>query len=107
MTRPTASFPVPEDTVMGKTPTISRLEPSGVEQGWEGTVKIHGSSFESSNFPRFDATMARTIYKTDRLLEAEVQANVTGTAGTKKVKVYTSTGAVSNEIEFVVSPRKG
>lgn len=83
-------------------PSISFLEPNTVKRDWEGTVEIHGSNFDRGSFALFDGVVPKTIYKSDSLLEAEVKKNITGSAGTKKVKVHTGAGSLSNEVDFVV-----
>jgi hypothetical protein len=83
-------------------PTISFLNPATVDRDWEGTVEIHGSNFDRGSFAFFDGVILKTTYKSDSLLEVEVKKNITGTAGTKKVKVHTGSGSLSNEVNFVV-----
>jgi hypothetical protein len=83
-------------------PSISFLNPDTVNRDWEGTVEIHGSNFDSGSFAFFDGMNPKTIYKSDSLLEVEVKKDITGTTGTKKVKVHTGSGSLSNEVDFVV-----
>ncbi len=92
------------ETKTGASPSISSLDPSNVDQGWEGTVRIHGSGFDNSSFSLFDGVVLRTTYVSDILLEAEVKSDITGGAGTKNVKVHTGGGGVSNEVDLMVSP---
>jgi hypothetical protein len=86
-------------------PSIAFLDPDRVEQGWEGAVELHGSGFDNGSFALFDGAALRTNYRSDTLLEAEVKGNITGTSGTKEVKVHKSDGSVSNGVDFAVSPR--
>ena len=83
-------------------PTISFLDPSTVRRDWEGTVNIHGSNFDNGSFAFFDAKNPKTTFKSTSLLEVEVKRDITGTAGTKKVKVHTGAGDLSNEVDFNV-----
>jgi hypothetical protein len=91
------------DTSFRNLPSISSLNPDTVKRDWEGTVEIHGSNFDSGSFAFFDGVIPKTNYKSDSLLEAEVEKNITGTTGTKKVKVHTGSGSLSNEVNFVVN----
>lgn len=91
------------DTSFRNLPSISFLNPDTVKRDWEGTVEIHGSNFDSGSFAFFDGVIPKTNYKSDSLLEAELKKNITGTTGTKKVKVHTGSGSLSNEVNFVVN----
>jgi hypothetical protein len=86
------------------TPIIAFLVPSNVKRGWEGIVKIHGNDFDSGSFALFDGAVPKTDFKSVGLLEADVKNDITKSTGTKKVKVHTGGGDVSNEVDFLVEP---
>jgi len=86
------------------TPMITFLEPSSVNQGWEGTIKIHGSGFDSGSFVLIDGKVPQSTFRGDALLEAKLTREITGIAGNKIVKVHTSGGAVSDEVTLTVRP---
>ena len=85
-----------------KLPTISFLNPKTVARDWEGTVEIHGSNFDNGSVVFFGGKTLLATFKSASLLEVEVKKDITGTAGTKKVKVHTAAGDLSNEVDFYV-----
>lgn len=87
-------------------PVISFLNPSEINQGWEGNIEIHGDGFDRGSFAFVDAKNPRTVFKNGQLLEVEIKKDITDVAGDKKVKVHTGGGDLSNEVKLTVKPRK-
>ena len=89
-------------TSSASSPQIAYLDPGEVKSGWEGSVKIVGTGFDSGSFALFDGIVPKTLSSSDTVLEVSVTKEITGRAGEKVVKVHTGGGLVSNEVKFIV-----
>ncbi len=82
---------------------LAALEPATVDRGWQGVLGVQGSNFAASSFAVIDGRVPPTRFKSDSLLEVDVDTDITGTAGRKAVRVYAGDGGVSDEQAWTVT----
>lgn len=90
--------------VVREFPFISSIAPHTVERGWEGIVKIHGSGLGYRGTAHFDRVALAITYENGDFV-AEVTKDVTGTVGSKMVKVHVRDLSVSNGVMFTVEEK--
>lgn len=87
-------------------PHVASIAPSEIPQGWTGTMTVTGAGFNKDSAVMIEASFPKTTYRSATQLEAEVEATISATPGSKGVKVHQlDTGTLSNEVTLVVKPK--
>ena len=77
-------------------PTIDSLYPNSVHKGWEGLLRVKGTNFDKRSFALIDGSVPKTTYINENLIEVELTKDITRLPGSKRVKVHTGGGGLSN-----------
>jgi|GEM_PF-4682830 len=88
-------------------PQLSSVDPDSVSQGATSEINLLGVNFRYGARAMVDARVLRTELVSSRELRASLTQQVTGTVGTKTVKVHNSDGTLSNGLPLEVVAATG